>query len=423
MDNHQNRKRDTRRLTKVRGYPGIFKITVWSEEKQRYIDLRSVVGSKAKSYRAVRRVKMLGKIVQQIRLFHTVDEARGWRTESNPEIPIRKENTYTIQNLVADWREWSKPPRFAPGTWDSLTKEIFHFGALFEIPVEDLSAEDIDRWLKYMIDPSYPKKATRVSFLREVKTLMTILNWYREYKNPRFQPPILKRHRRDAFFKAKPGKPDISLSEVDLERFLERLRTHHRPVYYYLASFQALCGARIGESCGLQWDCVDLQNSAVEIKRVCYWQYRTKEPFLREGTKTGDLRKVVMPSRLVRLLSEWKLKGTNGPFVFHKEGEMLKYPALQNAYKKAYRALGLPVRSTHVMRHTFASIYADQTNDIRAAQAAMGHRDLAVTQHYAKVAERTQRNAIEKFALGKDKPTENPPSPEGAKVISLVRHS
>jgi integrase len=161
-------------------------------------------------------------------------------------------------------------------------------------------------------------------------------------------PPILKRHRTDCFFKRKPPKEDMSLSVEELERFLERLKVHHKPVYYYLASFQALCGARIGEACGLEWSAVDLENAFVEIRQICSWDFITRKPSLRKGTKTGEIRRIVIPQRLVELMSEWRKIGAQGNLVFHKDGSLLKYNAIQSVYKKGYRALGLPERSTPI---------------------------------------------------------------------------
>jgi len=399
-DNHPQ---PARRTEAIRGYPGVFRILRWDETRKRYCDPRNIRGCRRKPFRAMRRVKVLGKWLQQNKAFDSVEEARLWRMEANRDLPEPRSAACTLRELVEEWRAWSRPPRYAQSTWEIYGKDLPHLAMLFDVPVEELSAADIDLWIRHCVDPRYPKQPKRCSFLRELKTLTTILNWYREYKNERYQLPILRRHRRDVFFKAKPGKPDISLSEKDLERFLEHLRTHQKPIYFYLASFQALSGARIGEACGLQWDCVDLEEATVEIKRICFWDFRTKEPHLREGTKTGDLRKVVIPERLVGILSEWKAGNGVGPLVFHNEGVLLRYPAIQNAYKKAYRACKLPVRSTHVLRHTFAAIYADQTGNVRAAGAALGHRDSRVTDHYAKMSLRTQRLAIDKFELGKVK--------------------
>ncbi|HLG18972.1 MAG TPA: site-specific integrase [Bdellovibrionota bacterium] len=425
MDKQEAKQRPRRKLMTMRGYPGIFKVHVWQEERGKYVEVVSRGGRPAKPYRAIRRVRVGGKLVQQARTFENLENARAWRTEANPDpTEIRvKPSTYTLAALVEDWRDWSKP-RFAINTWEKYVQELIHFQPILNIPVEELSAFDIDRWLQILIDPSYPKKSTRVSYFRELKALRGILNWYREYKNPRYQPPVLKRHSEDCFFKPKPGRPDLSLSVEDLERFLDRLKERHTPVYYYLASFEALCGARIGEACGLRWECVDLERRTVEIKRVCFWHFRTKEPAIRESTKTGRDRVVVIPERLVELLQEWREKGSKGPYVFHRDGELLRYPAIQNAFKKAFRVCDLPIRSTHVLRHTFATIFSEQTNDIRAAQAALGHQDLRVTQHYAKVAERTQRKAMINFTLGHAKHGDgSSTSPSLSKVISIKQRS
>jgi integrase len=295
-----------------------------------------------------------------------------------------------------------------------------------------LKAEDVDQWLQHLLSPLYPKPKYRNSFVREVAALRTILNWYRERKNPRFQPPILKRHRGDAVFFKQPRGRKMPLTEAQLEMVLEWLKTHsQRKVYYYLAAFQALSGPRIGEACGLKWTDIDFDNHRYTIERIVWWEYHTKSPNLRAGTKTGDVRIVKLCPRLVQLLKEWKEIGAKGQFIFHKHGNLLRYPAIQNGYNKAFQALGLPHRSTHVFRHTFATLHADQTKDIRATQAALGHRDLRTTQHYASVSERTQEQALGDFRVGQVNPNvgpkgglENDPCPanvpqQGGKVISL----
>ncbi len=392
--------------TKMRGNPSITQIWVWNAEKRSYIDPRNIPGQKQKHFRAVKRVTVLGKKVKKSTTFSSLDEARAWR--SNPEnvadLKVVRSAQYRIQELIQEWREWTKPPRLEESTWEIYGNDLIHFALLADVPVEDLTDRDIDQWIVHLRSPKYPKSKGRMSFSRELKTLTVILNWYREYKNSRFQPPILRRHRKDVLLRKKPPRPQYALSELNLERCLERLKERHKPVYYYLASFQALCGARIGEACGLFWECVDFDRSTVEIKRVVRWDHVKRTPHLKDGTKTGEPRIIVMPPRLVDLLREWKALGAGDGLVFHHEGNLLRYSAIQNCYKKVYVALELPNRSTHVYRHSFASLHADQTKDIRATQAAMGHRDLRITQHYAKVAEQTQRNAVPAFRFGQKLP-------------------
>lgn len=413
------------KVVKVRGYLGIYKVLLWSEEKKDYVDPRGLRESKQKTYRAVRRIKRLGISKQEAKFFETIEEANAWRKEvaKEEDTKVSLSQGYRFKHLLQDWREWSKPPRLKKTTWDIYSKDVKHFQPLYEIPVDDLSAHNIDEWLKICMDPRYPKKCSRVSFAREVTTLTTVLGWYREYKNSRYQIPVLKRHRRDCFFKEKGPKPWLALSVEDLERFLERIKNHHRSLYYYLASFQALTGTRIGEVCGLEWSAVDFNQRTVNIRKICAWDYFTGHPVLREGTKTGETREIVLPDRLYELLQEWKKQNSGETLVFHQEGHLLRYNAVQSVYKKAFRALGLPMRSTHVLRHSFATIYAEQTQNLRAAQSALGHRDLRITQHYAKVALETQRKALSSFALGRSETKEPTPPPQNgeAKILTFRR--
>ncbi len=391
--------RGNRIETSVRGYPGIYKVWVWDEERQKYVDPRAIRGCNQQPFRAKKRVKALGRSVQTSGFFDSIEEARAWKVSSNPVTLKIKKSVYTVEDLIHDWREWTRA-RQAESTWDLYAQNLVHLQPLFEAPVEELMAEDIDAWIMHLIDPAYPKKSARASFEREVKTLRLLLNWYKEYKNPRFQSPYLKRHVRDSVFRKKPVGIEKALSWEEYERFLERLRTHHKPVYYYLAALQGMTGVRIGEAGGLYWESVDLNYGQIRICQVVWWKRPHKEPRLRSGTKTGETRVILLPPRLVEILREWRERGTNGPFVFQEEGKPLTYPAIQNAYNKALRALGFKVRSTHFLRHTFAKLHADQTGNQRATQAALGHRSSKMTDHYARVTETTQKAALANFLVG-----------------------
>jgi len=413
--------RGNRIETKVRGNPGITQIWVWNSTKKRYVDPRNLVDLKQKHFRAIKRVKVLGKRRKFAATFNSLEEARMWRNsvEAISEVKGNQSSFYLVRDVISDWREWSKPPCIALSTWEIYGQVMIHLTPLHEIAVEELRAEDIDAWLKLLKSPQYPKPKSRYCFLREVTTLSTILKWYREYKNPRYQHPVLQRHRKDSYFQKKPVQKMPVLSENEVEQFLDRLRSFHKPVYFYLAAFQVFSGARIGEACGLHWESVDLENGRVEIKQICTWRHQTKTPYLKEGTKTGEVRTIALPERLISLLQEWRRMDGSQSLVFHSEGSLMHYNAIQSAYNKAFRALGFPQRSTHILRHTFATIHANQTKDIRATQAAMGHRDLRVTQHYACVGEQTQRNALSDFTFGKNQPKNNETPPSGSNIIEL----
>lgn len=333
-------------------------------------------------------------------MFATLKEAVTWRTIDQFDAKKKRVvSAYTIKNLVDEWLEFVKV-KHAKGTFDLYERDSHHFKSLYDIAVEDLLAEDLDRWIKNLIDPNYPKSKTRTSFQREVELLTTVLNWYRERKNPRYQHPVLKRHSSDSFFVRRLKQKKIPLTEEQLENVLEHMKIRSKRIYYYLASLQALSGLRIGEACALKWSDIDFENQRLTVQRIVCWEVRTKSPYLRDGTKTNEVRTVKLCERAIELLKEMK-ENHQDEHLFRPNGTFPRYSAIQNAYNRVFMALDLPQRSTHIYRHTFATLHADQTKDIRATQSAMGHNDLRVTQHYANASERTQANALSDFRTGR----------------------
>jgi len=55
--------------------------------------------------------------------------------------------------------------------------------------------------------------------------------------------------------------------------------------------------------------------------------------------------------------------------------------------------------TVHSLRHTFATRLREETGDLRLVQVALGHRQLATTQVYAKVDETNVRAVVAGFRL------------------------
>ncbi len=65
---------------------------------------------------------------------------------------------------------------------------------------------------------------------------------------------------------------------------------------------------------------------------------------------------------------------------------------------RAFQSLKLPWRSTHILRHSFATQALIVTRDLSAVQASLGHTDQQVTQKYAKTVALLESNTGEKVA-------------------------
>ena len=183
-----------------------------------------------------------------------------------------------------------------------------------------------------------------------------------------------------------PRRPDYFIEPEDAKVWLEWLKDHrNNPVYYRLASFMLLTGARVGEACGLKWSAVNLEKGFVRIIRRVRWDQRTKYPFLEEGTKTSESARVLMlPKKLKNILKDMRQSALNDLVFTDRQGKLLKYNAVQSAFNAGFTALKLPWRSTHICRHTFATIALMETKNLSAVQASLGHTEVRMTQRYAK---------------------------------------
>ena len=81
-----------------------------------------------------------------------------------------------------------------------------------------------------------------------------------------------------------------------------------------------------------------------------------------------------------------------------QKGDILRYNAIQKAFNAGFKKLDLPWRSTHILRHTYATMALMATRDLPAVQASLGHTSLKTTEKYAKTSALLHANTGEKTA-------------------------
>ena len=143
----------------------------------------------------------------------------------------------------------------------------FHFryftkGPLSTIKMEYLNSKAIYVWLGWLKKHPTAKNAGRKSFIHELKLLSNVLNWYRNFLNEDFNVPITKQHRRICYYKRVPLKrPDYYARPDELRAWIKWLKENRKNVYYQLATFMPLTGARVGEASGMLWSAIILRHS------------------------------------------------------------------------------------------------------------------------------------------------------------------
>ena len=143
---------------------------------------------------------------------------------------------------------------------------------------------------------------------------------------------------------------------------------------------------------------MDLEQKTARVIRRIRWDQRTKRAYLEETTKSSaSVRLLILSDELVSLLKQMKEESNGQDFLFtDKKGEALKYNAIQTNFNAGFMALNLSWRSTHILRHSYATMALIATRDLSAVQASLGHTDMKVTQQYAKVVALLNRDTAEK---------------------------
>jgi integrase len=265
----------------------------------------------------------------------------------------------------------------------------------------DITSKVIDLWLAELIALPTAKNPGRRSFAKEVELLSNVFHWYRENKNEAFVVPITRRHREKSRYKDVPSRrPDYFIRPEEVRTWIEWLKEHRKPNYWRLATFLVLTGCRVGEACGLRWDAIDFQMKIARVVRTVYWDHHTKQPVLTDTTKTqGSNRIIVLPDELISMLQEMKRQGGESEWLFPgKNGNTIKYNAIQSAFNAGFVALELPWRSTHICRHTFATISLMATDSLSGVQASLGHTKQSMTEKYAKIVSMLNTGNAEKTA-------------------------
>jgi integrase len=171
------------------------------------------------------------------------------------------------------------------------------------------------------------------------------------------------------------------LSGEELRRLLAATEDRYRLIF----AFAAGTGARLGETLGLKWRCIDFGRGTVSLThQLDRWgecvQLKTKR----------SRRTVELPASLLSALRAQKLATQNSrpdAYVFAtRDGRPLEHRniggrVLARAVKaaKLHEQPGQSDPTFHSFRHSFASAWIAAGGDLVELSAHLGHRDPAVT--------------------------------------------
>lgn len=385
------------------GYPGIRAIFEWDKQRRRYV--RRSQGLRYYAYR-----KMNGKQVSHC--FSTLNEARAWRDKGYEVSEFGQVSGLTFAQLKSRFFEWKKT-QVKSTTLETYEVNTQHLCFFNQMLISRISARTIDEWLNFVKKPSYRaiQHPTRMTYRHELDVLRLILSFYAEYFDDSYQVPIKKRHLTDAVIdhtKYKEEKAKKSRRYIPwevCENFLGTLRKRAEGndtewPFFIAALLQLRTGMRIGEACALSWPDVDLRNGKIWIAKTVHWSRRRgRKSSISPTTKTGKPRLVECPSDVIEVLKSWRARTrrTKGLICSQSGFQPVEYRAVQQRYNRVFKTLGLEFRSTHILRHSFATDYLEATKNQHALREQLGHSDDRQTQHYAKVTEQLKAEGMKSY--------------------------
>ena len=155
----------------------------------------------------------------------------------------------------------------------------------------------------------------------------------------------------------------------------DKMRASARKSWQYLHTVVVMAlhtGMRKGEILGLRWENVN-------------WERKT---LLLLDTKNGEARRLPIYSILLRELSEHRSRVKNEELVFpsfDNNGKVVPMAAVKGSFGRVLKDAGIANFRFHNLRHTFASHYMMKGGQLYALSSILGHRDLKMTQRYAKL--------------------------------------
>ena len=274
----------------------------------------------------------------------------------------------------------------AANTQRTYLQQVSNFAQYFGRSPAQLGPEEIRTYQLHLVEVQRRSRSTLVVATAALRFLYTVTlkrDW------PIDEIPMSKM----------PRKLPVILSPDEVTRFLESIRSvKHRSVL--MVAYAA--GLRISEATRLRVSDIDSQRMMLRVEQG-----------------KGDIdRYVMLSSRLLEILrSYWRIgRPQNWLFPGRFPDQPIDPATIRLACQQARRRSGIrkPV-TPHALRHAFATHLLESGTDVRTIQLLLGHRSLATTSRYLKVATSTVCATTSPFDRLPQHPTPSCPEPSPTK--------
>jgi len=343
------------------------------------------------------------------------EELMRLKVEAETSNPKEVPEKMPFRDLAKIWREKYAPGNYSPRTLvnylDRLDSHVIpYFERYFVDEIKPLHVLDFK---DYLTKPEARMDGKDIPLspsaqLNIFKVFVAVMNAAVDLKlikdNPAKSvpaPKVPKKKRQNAY--------------GDEEAIRAILAMLQLPSVWRLYYFGAMMGGfRRGELLALEWSDVDFENNRIFIGKSISWT-QNGQPMIK-GTKEDNEEWVDMPAWYMRELKafqkEWKKEklaipekewlGGEYEFVFHSGyGKPYYHDTPTHTWRKFLKKHGLRHIRLHDLRHTTATLLAEDGVDLKLIQERLRHAKYETTAdfytHVTKKASRGVANRLEKF--------------------------
>lgn len=200
-----------------------------------------------------------------------------------------------------------------------------------------------------------------------------------------------------------PAKVNVWTAE-EIKRLFAHVADKPRINAWYRLALST--GMRPGEMRALTWSNLNLDKGTMLICGTASRDERYR-PIIKAGTKTGDSRKVRLPTSTVKALKSWRkihleerMKADSWlemDLVFPRaDGGLLSQQTQSRWHRKALNEAGVPYLNPHGMRHTFITLLLEEGMNEKLVGDIVGHSRPRQTMEYNQPTQRAH-NAVMAF--------------------------
>jgi len=247
---------------------------------------------------------------------------------------------------------------FSPHTQSTYVLQVSLFARYFSKPPDQLGPEEIRSYQVYLTNE---KKLAPGSILIAVAALRFLykVTLHKDWSVEDIIPAPKK-----------PQKLPIVLSPEEVLHFLSCVAS---PKHRTILTTCYAAGLRISEAIRLKPPEIDSQRMVIRVD---------------QGKGQKD-RYVMLSPKLLEVLRDWWRMEKPRPWLFPGDipSRHISKDAVEQACQKAHQRCHIPKPITpHSMRHAFAVHLLERGTDVRTIQLLLGHRSLATTARYLRIA-------------------------------------